>query len=97
MFRPVLILIFLSAPLCAAGDVFCDDPAIIADWERKATVYREDEAIQTLHGLWLGLCAKIRAGTIEPDMAIDIFDREHAKQVLERAQDELSKPGSSGI
>jgi hypothetical protein len=76
--------------------VFCDDPAVIADWERQATVYREDAAIQMLHGLWLGLCAKIRSGSVEPDMAIDIFERERAKQTLERAHDELSRPGATG-
>jgi hypothetical protein len=92
------VFVFLLLPMLSQGadHVFCDDPEVVAEWERRAAEHREDAAIQMLHGLWIGLCAKIRAGSVEPDLAIDIFELERAKQTLERARDEVARPGATG-
>jgi hypothetical protein len=55
-----------------------------------------DPALQTPHGLWLGLCAKVRAGSIDPDMASELFERERARWVLERAREEAASRAVSG-
>jgi len=91
------VVLFLLPALTFAGDrVYCDDPEVVADWERRAAEAPSDPAIQMLHGLWLGLCVKIRAGSVNPDMAIDIFERERARQVLERAREESDHRGLTG-
>ncbi len=93
----IAAVLFLLPVLSFAGDgVFCEDPAAVADWERQAAEAPQDPAIQMLHGLWLGLCAKIRSGSVDPDMAIAIFEQERARQALERAQEERDRRGLTG-
>ena len=73
--------------------MFCDDPGAVADWERLAAEAPKDPAIQMLHGLWLGLCAKIRDGSVSPDTAIDIFEQERARQAVGLAWGEAEPEG----
>ena len=97
MITRFVAVLFLLPALSFAGDrVYCDDPEAVADWERQVAEAPNDPAIQMLHGLWLGLCEKIRAGSVGPDMAIDIFERERARQALERAREELDHQGVTG-
>jgi hypothetical protein len=89
--RLLLLLVLLRA--VALGEqqvVYCEDPAI-ADWAKRAERLPNDSAIQTLHALWLGLCAKVRDGSIDTQLAIELFQR--ARQVARRFMEEqAAKP-----
>ena len=51
----------------------------------------------TSHALWIGLCTKIREGSIDRDMAVKIFESERARNVLERAKEEAERGELKGI
>ena len=95
---PASLLALLPAlTLAAHPATFCDDPAAVADWEDQVAGAPHDPALQALHGLWLGLCAKVRDGSVGLDMAIEIFERERARLALERAREEAGRRGTTGI
>ena len=70
---------------CAAGasESHCDDPAAIAEWNEMAHKYAGSDPWQRLHALWLGLCQKIREGSIEYNRAVDLFERERQETIQE--------------
>jgi len=87
--RLLLLLIFLPTVALAEEQViYCEDPAVIADWAKRAEDSPNDPAIQTLHALWLGLCAKVKDGSIDTQLAIELFERERARQVQRRFTEE---------
>jgi hypothetical protein len=98
---PILMLTLI--PLVSYGadkqaddqETFCNDPAVIANWDKQAREFPYDNAVQTLHALWLGLCEKIHEGTIEAPAAITLFELERARQTLERAREEQDRSRKS--
>jgi hypothetical protein len=93
-----LLILALLLPLTgmAETETYCDDPAVWADWALRAQEAPEDSAIQTLHGLWIGLCTKIKEGSIRPDMAIELFEEERARLAIQRAKEEMEASKLSG-
>jgi hypothetical protein len=86
---PRLLVLLVLLPAVALGEkqvVYCEDPAVIADWAKRAEELPNDPAIQTLHALWLGLCAKLKDGSIDARLAIELFERE--RQVQRRFMEE---------
>ena len=89
-----LFLFLVSCPLQAHAEevTYCDDPAIWADWHEKATKHAEDLDLQTLHALWIGLCAKISTGTLTEDEADTLFERAHGTVLQQRRQEQHQQP-----
>ena len=83
-----LLLFFLVCPLQARSEdgTYCDDPAVWTDWHEKATKHAGDLDFQTLHALWIGLCTKVRMGTLTEDEADTLFERAHATLLQQRRE-----------
>lgn len=83
----------LLAPLALLADEKdpnnCHDPSAWSDWEERMTKNSEDIELQTLHALWMGLCAKVERGDLEFDQATSIFER--ARDVLIQQRREQRK------
>lgn len=69
----------------------CHDPATVADWERLLSSNPRDPVVIRLYGLRRGLCSMIDDGLVELDQAIEIFNQEHARGVVERYQEERGR------
>lgn len=54
---------------------YCDDAEKWANWIQMVNKYPEDDDIRTAYALRIGLCDQIKAGTIETDRAITLFER----------------------
>jgi hypothetical protein len=83
-----LISLLFSWSLSAHAEegTYCDDPAVWTDWHEKATKYVGDLDFQTLHALWIGLCAKVRTGTLTDHEADTLFERAHATVLQQRRE-----------
>ena len=71
----VFLLLSPPPPAAEAERTYCDDPAVWADWQEKATQQTGNLDFQTLHALWIGLCTKIGNGTITEEEADMLFER----------------------
>lgn len=74
----------------------CQDPAAWTDWQEKASKSPDDEELQFLHALWMGLCLKVQAGALSFDKASVIF--ENARNILiqqRREENQNKKPPPS--
>jgi hypothetical protein len=70
----LILLLFLSFPVCANDQSFCDDTNI---WDRfNAMVEKNpnDIPLQILHALKIGLCVKIEANSITTTEAMNLFN-----------------------
>jgi hypothetical protein len=83
-----LFLLLVSSPLQARAEegTYCDDPAVWIDWHEKATKHVGDLDFQTLHALWIGLCTKVRTGTLTEDEADTLFERAHGTVLQHRRE-----------
>jgi uncharacterized protein YukE len=72
----VLALVFLilaGAPTAAGAGGYCDDPERKRRWEALSRQYPHDVGVQALDALRLGLCEKIRQGTLTEHEAVKIL------------------------
>jgi neutral trehalase len=96
MYRVVtcLFLLLVSSPLQAHAEegTYCDDPAVWTDWHEKATKHTGDLDFQTLHALWIGLCTKVRTGTLTEDEANTLFERAHGTVLQQRREVSPQRP-----
>ena len=89
-----LILFLVSCPhqVHAEEGTYCDDPAVWIDWHEKATKHVGNLDFQTLHALWIGLCTKVRTGTLTEDEADTLFERAHGTLLQLRRETPLQTP-----
>lgn len=86
----LILALFLFFPLAFANEPipkaeqenYCKDPDSWGQWDALIAKYPNDEDIQTLHALRVGLCIKIDQETITLKDAINLFDRAH-KMVIQ--------------
>ncbi len=71
------------APFCAWLQHYCANGA--THWALVA------DSVIRLSGLRRGLCSMIDDGLVELDQAIEIFNQEHARGVVERYKEEPEK------
>ena len=71
----LIVTLTIAQPLQAAS--YCDDPAVIEDWENTAEKYSHSDNWQQLHAVWLGLCQKVRDGSLSQSRAASIFVTVH--------------------
>ena len=75
MRRAVLLSLLLLIPGPArASETHCDDATVWQDWEERITNNPDDTALQTLHALWIGLCAKVQRNEFTNDQADEVFE-----------------------
>ncbi len=84
----ILILSMLfSVPVCARAENYCSSRGARKQWADLSARYPKDGLIQTLHALWIGLCAKVKAREIDEKQAIDLFERARAAAVSARKEE----------
>ena len=71
---------------------YCLDKESWKEWEALVQKYPNDEDVQTLHALRLGLCFKIEQGSITFELASDIFNRAH-EMVIQMKKSERERKG----
>ncbi len=94
LFGPIAlaVLVVLTHPAHAEDSRNgCHDPATVADWERLLSINPKDPVVIRLYGLRRGLCSMIDDGLVELDQAIEIFNQEHARSVVERYKEEQGR------
>jgi hypothetical protein len=87
-----IILILLATlifhqPLLAQDQLnnYCNDGESWREWDDLAMRYPDDLDVQALHALRVGLCIKVKNGTIPFAMATDIFNRMHEMVVAKKS------------
>jgi len=69
----------------------CHKPEVAAQWEQLLANSPKDPIVIRLYALREGLCRMVDDGLVELDQAIDIFNREHARGVMERMEEDNEK------
>ncbi len=69
---------------------YCLDKESWKEWDELVQKYPNDEDIQILHALRIGLCTKIERGSITFEQANDMFNRAH-DMVIEKKKAEQKK------
>lgn len=64
---------------------YCLDKESWKEWEALVKKYPNDNNVQTLHALRVGLCVKIEQGSVTFEQATDIFNRAY-DMVLQMAK-----------
>jgi len=81
MFLRLMIITAFLVSFCPAyaeePTNYCKDPQSWVEWNDLVEKYSDDEDIQILHALRIGLCAKIEQGSITFELANRIFHRAH--------------------
>ena len=54
---------------------YCDDANAWAEWVQLIEKYPDDDDLRTAYALRIGLCQEVKAGTIETQRAVKIFER----------------------
>jgi len=96
-----LLLLNLSAlPSSVVGDEpanHCHKPEVAAQWEQLLANSPKDPIVVRLYALRKGLCHMIDEGLVDLDQAIDIFNPEHARGVMERLKEDSEKGRELGL
>ena len=71
---------------------YCLDKESWKKWDDLVRKYPNDDNVQTLHALRLGLCFKIEQGSITFEQAREIFNRAH-EMVIQKAKSEQERKG----
>ena len=71
---------------------YCLDKKSWKEWDDLAGKYPDDKDVQTLHALRVGLCLKIKQGSITFEMAREIFNRAH-EMVIQKTKSEWERKG----
>lgn len=82
-------LLFLM-PFAVASERsdYCHDPDAAKQWNRLLDRHASDPAVIKLYALRIGLCKMIDQGKLDVNQAIDIFEQERSRVIIERQQDE---------
>jgi hypothetical protein len=91
---PVFLLVLCLFPPVFAqeGDSNnCHDPSAWTDWQERVSQHPEDQELQILHALWLGLCVKVERGDVSLDDAITIFENARSTLIQQRQEEKGEK------
>ena len=88
----LLVLIFSSPGFTKEPTNYCLDKKSWNDWEALVKKFPNDEEVQTLHALRIGLCLKVEQGSITFEQATDIFNRAH-EMVIQNTKSEREREG----
>lgn len=92
-----IILLLISAPVSAQyKTVFCTDKDAWNHFNGLVEKYPNDMPLQILHGLKIGLCAKIKQNSISENDAISLFnDTVDVMQKKREKEQEAGKKANS--
>jgi hypothetical protein len=83
-------MLFSSHPAGSSDEDYCTDSESWKEWDTLVEKYPDDEDIQTLHALRLGLCMKVQRGDITSLKATEIFEK--ARQItIEKKKSRITK------
>ena len=71
---------------------WCHAPSEHMRWELMVQEKPDDDGVQALHALWLGLCIKVDARQITTSKATEIFNSSRASFLLSLPQDLNTTP-----
>ena len=69
-----LLACFLLITSAQAQQHYCDDPVQWAEWQTAVEQHPDDDDLLAVYALRLGLCQQIRAGKLEANRAMNIFE-----------------------
>jgi hypothetical protein len=89
----VLLILSLCSPTLAQEDDGnnCHDPAAWMDWQERVDKHQQDQELQVLHALWMGLCFKVEKGDIGFDEAVSIFENARKTLIQQRREERQGK------
>ena len=97
MINKTVGLILISVLVLSYSHGFTEEPTNYClekeswkKWDKLVQKYPDDDDIQTLHALRVGLCLKIEQGSITFEQATDIFNRAH-DMVIEKTKADRKK------
>jgi hypothetical protein len=88
----LIISLLLSLGIAFAGEDenYCKDPESWSEWNALVEKYPNDQDVQILHALRIGLCAKIKQGSITFEEANDLFNRAN-EMIIEKKSAERDR------
>lgn len=90
--KKLFIAALVLVPALAMGqENNCLDPATRKDWAEKHAASPRDPVMTRLYALWLGLCELVATDRVDLDTAVELFEQERSKGVVERLRDENSR------
>jgi hypothetical protein len=89
----VLLVLGLFPPTFAQEEDSnnCHDPAAWTDWQERVNKHPDDQELQVLHALWMGLCFKVDTGALPFTDAITIFENAHNILIQKRQEESQGK------
>lgn len=101
MLKGMLSTITIAALLLGqpglASDYYCDDQSAVDEWNTLITdKYPGNNNWQELHAIWLGLCLKVKQGSIGKNHAIDVFERARERAIRIEKNKTVTNTGSVG-
>ena len=84
------LVLFYSHGFTEEPTNYCKDKKSWKKWDELVQKYPNDDDIQTLHALRVGLSLKIERGSITFEQATDIFNRAH-DMVIEKKKSDQKK------
>ncbi len=79
-------LLSFSVHASEKEQTYCDDSAVWADWQEKASKQVGNLDFQTLHALWMGLCMKVKSGGLTEDEADRLFEKARETLILKQRE-----------
>jgi len=71
---------------------YCKDKKAWAEWEVLVAKYPDDDDVQILHAMRVGLCIKVEQGSISLEKAVELFDRAHEFVIKQTEMNKKKKP-----
>jgi hypothetical protein len=71
---------------------YCDEPKQWAEWQTAVEQHPEDDDLLAAYVLRIGLCQQIKAGKLETDRAVHIFEDFMAALVRKSAKASQKSP-----
>ena len=97
MIKIIMVLIILFSVFafndspCAESQNYCHDQRSWQEWDALVEKNPNDNEVQALHALRIGLCAKVDRGQISLDRATEIFESAREAIVQKRKEDQKRK------
>ncbi|MBU2645352.1 hypothetical protein KKI24_11655 [bacterium] len=85
----ILLFVLASAPDLAYSETteeeyntdYCHDPEELKRWQGIIDSNQNNDDVQGLHALWIGLCMKVDMRQLTVDRANEIFEKERARVI----------------
>ena len=96
----ILLITLISCQSFLAQDQphnYCNDKESWKEWDDLVLKYPNDMDIQALHALRVGLCVKVKNGTISFELATEIFNNMHEMVIAKKKFESQDQQGKSDL